>query len=1270
MNNYLMNSQNVKFGGITSEFYKHITDDSIHVTAEQKDKINEIIKDYEYDIQDIESQIQSLKLDIASRAKIDSIPTNISQLNNDSNFIQSIPDYYTTEEEVKLLINDAISNIDIGDLSSLEEQISNITKLVNQNVIQIEDLQQLSHNNYDNIQDLQKDIESLYSNINSIQSNIVSIESRISDLEDSQSGGDTGGGSDYKLPIASSSTLGGVKIGTGINVDDDGTISASFDIGDIDTDTVIDVIQDWVKTNYITKSDDDSTPHKLWVGYNDKSETSVQNQNGVIAHSIKNSTFISNQLTGTGFYLGDTAPGQNSEFGSGSVLEVDNVSVRKKISFNTLEIKRISQVGGTLVMSAAGATLSDVEYIGNYQSVADCYKCYLKTEDGDNYTSNDFVAGDLIRCQTFNVLSASQTYQNKYYNAQVVDTGKDDGDYIIIGNFDSSHYGIPAKGDVVVQMGYAGEDDESRANLIVLSAVDNNSPSIIAYSHVHDYDFKNAQLQAIISPDQVQFRSNLFKLLSGDGSHSVAIDRGQWSSNETYYYWDRVSYNGSLWLCVYNDTLGCTNIVPGSEGSGSYWLLQVSKGEDGQNGQNGQDGDVSGVYQMQLSDQTLFTYYNEADQTYSPNLKGTTINISVYKGNKLLLPSEYTITTQVSDESVTVGLPVQSTSTTNISIGKVNVQPNNSAKIIIKATITAEESDITLTSSVTILCLDVPVANDSYNCLVSGQGLYQTFDVNTNSSGKITLIYLPEPIKANVTAYLGDNIITDVNTITDGDELSAQLQTNSQKVNIYAEYSTDQDTNQIRSFDCETVTEGASATFALQDLGFTNTQIDSPLVDPSKSLNYPCTTGSITIKIWYPGNTSVSSPNYTHVLDVDLKLSSNVQWFKVTSGEFQSVQGQITDLGAQYTTISQTVSGINLSLTTVENTVGTLGTKLDELDNTVNSWVGITKNDLKLAGLYVNYDQGEQTGSIDIIADKFQLYNQEYSTTSGSSGQKYMWYNQDSHILNMSEVDIVGGTIGGFKISETSITAGDATSPTLSNGKMSLTSQRITFESNPGGNKVSTYAAVNNNLPYGNGTPAMVVDTQIPEDLNTYSISPHYYSKFSGGGLDDELVGKNVGLSFYAEQGQIVGTNVVVGVGYSNQYIASTQEGMIRLWGGTTILSYNTSADYKAILLPTYSSVIEDLHLNTTAQNQTFAIPITIINFADGYPLEIKGNGLTTNDDSGYPIIINPYTSEWNSDHTPSTSVQIKWGESIQFMLVYQASSRYIAYVTSWAHYK
>lgn len=1260
MHKLLINSQNIKLGNIAGEVYKHITDDTVHVTAEQKDKINKVVDNCNDNFNKINSQIQSINIDLQNCAKVKDIPTKLSQLKNDCNFITDIPSYYTTEEEVKLLIKDSISEISDENISEIEEQIKTLTNLVNQNVVSIEDVKQLSNNNYNNIETLKVDVKTLQDRVQQIQNNITSIEDRITNIEDGSSSG-----GDYNLPIASASTLGGVKIGTGISIEDDGTISTSFDIGDIDTDVVIAALKEWVKENYITKSDNDNTEHKLWVGYNDKSESSVQNNNGVITRSVKSKDFISNSFSGTGFYLGESSPSQNSEFGSGSMLEVDNVSVRKKINFNTLEIRKVSQIGGTLVMSSASGTLTDVEYIGEYSGINDCYKCYLKTDDGTIQTTNDFISGDLIRCQTFNIKSEIDSeYKNKYYNAQVIYSGKDDGDYIVIGNFDASHHDVPSKDDVIVQMGHVDDGNENRSNLIILSSTDNNSPSIMMYSHVHDYDFKNAQIQSIISPESVQFRSNSFKLISGTSSHPVAVDRGEWSENETYYYWDRVSYNGSLWLCVYNNELGCTNIAPGSEGSGQYWLLQVSKGE------NGQDGDVSGVYQIQLSDQNLFTYYDESTGTYTPNLKGTTISVSVYKGNKLITPSEYNVTTEVPSGTITMGLPIQGSQTTNLTIGNVTIQPNNSAKINIQARITDEENEVTLQSSVTVICLNSPVQEDSYNCLVSGQGLYQSFDVNTNSEGKINLIYLPEQIKASATVYLGDTLVTEVNKITDQSELQSQLESNSQKVNIFAEYETDQEIKGVLNFDTENVVEGSSATFSLNDFGFTNNKIESVLVDSGKELYYPCTSGNIKVSIWFPGNTTTSSPNYKQVLDVKLTLTGTASWFKVDSNEFQSVQGKITDLGAQYTAISQTVDEVELSLNTVEGTVGTLGTKLDELDDTVNSWVGINKDDLKLAGLYVNYDQEEQTGSIDIIADKFQLYNQEYSTTSGSSGQKYMWYNQDSHILNMSEVDIVGGTIGGFKISETSITAGDATSPTLSNGKMSLTNQRITFESNPGGNKVSTYAAVNNNLPYGNGTPAMVVDTQIPEDLNTYSISPHYYSKFNGGGLADEMVGKNVGLSFYAEQGQIVGTNVVAGIGYSNQYIASTQEGMIRLWGGTTILSYNTSADYKAILLPTYSSVIEDLHLNTTAQNQTFAIPITIINFADGYPLEIKGNGLTTNDDSGYPIIINPYTSEWNSDHTPSTSVQIKWGESIQFMLVYQGSSKYTAYVTSWAHYK
>ena len=56
----------------------------------------------------------------------------------------------------------------------------------------------------------------------------------------------------------------------------------------------------------------------------------------------------------------------------------------------------------------------------------------------------------------------------------------------------------------------------------------------------------------------------------------VANDRGAWESGTEYAYYDRVSHNGSLWLCVAEDG---TDTEP-AEGN-SAWLLQVASGEDG-----------------------------------------------------------------------------------------------------------------------------------------------------------------------------------------------------------------------------------------------------------------------------------------------------------------------------------------------------------------------------------------------------------------------------------------------------------------------------------------------------------------------------------------------------------------------------------------------------------------------------------------------------------------------------------------------------------------
>lgn len=65
----------------------------------------------------------------------------------------------------------------------------------------------------------------------------------------------------------------------------------------------------------------------------------------------------------------------------------------------------------------------------------------------------------------------------------------------------------------------------------------------------------------------------------------TANDRGEWVSGENYAFYDRVSHNGGIWLCVSESG---TTSEP--EEGDADWLLQVKPGTDGTDGKNGQDG--------------------------------------------------------------------------------------------------------------------------------------------------------------------------------------------------------------------------------------------------------------------------------------------------------------------------------------------------------------------------------------------------------------------------------------------------------------------------------------------------------------------------------------------------------------------------------------------------------------------------------------------------------------------------------------------------------
>ena len=118
---------------------------------------------------------------------------------------------------------------------------------------------------------------------------------------------------------------------------------------------------DWLKVGmkyFLRKDIDDTTPNTLGVG------------NLNVVDAIKSNNFIGG-LLGAGFYLGNNAP-------NNSHLVVDTAEIRKRLTFNSLEIKHVEHVGGELVVSPAGAKIDRVglnvgETAYSFDGIVDTY---------------------------------------------------------------------------------------------------------------------------------------------------------------------------------------------------------------------------------------------------------------------------------------------------------------------------------------------------------------------------------------------------------------------------------------------------------------------------------------------------------------------------------------------------------------------------------------------------------------------------------------------------------------------------------------------------------------------------------------------------------------------------------------------------------------------------------------------------------------------------------------------------------------------------------
>ena len=96
-----------------------------------------------------------------------------------------------------------------------------------------------------------------------------------------------------------------------------------------------------------------------------------------------------------------------------------------------------------------------------------------------------------------------------------------------------------------------------------------------------------------------------FTQVASNGDYvRVPTYRGKWVATSTYNYYDQVTHNGSLWICMEDD------VIASEPGNNSKWQIQVQKGEPGISG------DDTAKF-IEITGDRLFLY-DTADYTGTP----------------------------------------------------------------------------------------------------------------------------------------------------------------------------------------------------------------------------------------------------------------------------------------------------------------------------------------------------------------------------------------------------------------------------------------------------------------------------------------------------------------------------------------------------------------------------------------------------------------------------------------------------------------------------
>lgn len=164
---------------------------------------------------------------------------------------------------------------------------------------------------------------------------------------------------------------------------------------------------------------------------------------------------------------------------------VDRLYVKIKAVFDELEVKKKTHVGGEQIISPAGMKCVRVEELD------ESYRCFFLSEVDGVTINNEFTVGTLALAQEFNIKEGtSHNVSNRYYWREVTGVG---ADYIDLSKTNADKDSdIPVAGDDIIGLGHL--TDITRQAAIILSSVNETSPSIIFYQGINSFSLAGKEV--------------------------------------------------------------------------------------------------------------------------------------------------------------------------------------------------------------------------------------------------------------------------------------------------------------------------------------------------------------------------------------------------------------------------------------------------------------------------------------------------------------------------------------------------------------------------------------------------------------------------------------------------------------------------------------------------------------------------------------------------------------------------------------------------------